>query len=98
MDSWYATKGGKYKDGLGMIRSYVTDSGIAGANSKLEGSKVTMSVDGIGSFTVDMEGKTGSDIEKEINEELRKMHEAAVSGKAMEGASSPSGGASQFNP
>lgn len=90
-DSWYFTKSGKYGDVEGMVSDYIDGSGIKGASSKIDGDNLVISVDGIGDVSVDLDGKSSKEIETAVKGQLRVIHDAVISGKAISGSADPLG-------
>ena len=100
MDSFYYTFSGKQEDAIKKVDLFVENSSIKGVDSRLVGENIEIGLDGkYISIPLD---KAASTIEKNITSALKKIYDAATTGKPLEGTTEPAkpaggGGASRFN-
>lgn len=87
MDSWYGTFSGKQEDATKKVNSFIQNSSIKGVDSKLVDNNIEIGLDGIYiSVPLDVKAST---IQENITLALKKIYDAAVEGKPLEGTTEP---------
>ena len=83
MDSWYGTFSGKQEDATKKVNSFIQNSTIKGVDSKLVDNNIEIGLDGIYiSVPLDVKAST---IQENITLALKKIYDAAVEGKSLDG-------------
>ena len=87
MDSFYYTFSGKQEDATKKVDTFVENSNIKGVDSKLVDNNIEIGLDG-NYISIPLD-KSASTIERSIMSVLKKIYDAAVEGKPLEGTTEP---------
>ena len=87
MDSFYVTFSGKQEDATKKVDAFVGKSNIKGVDSKLVDNNIEIGLDG-NYISIPLD-KPASTIERNIMSALKKIYDAAVEGKPLEGTTEP---------
>jgi len=87
MDSFYVTFSGKQEDATKKVDAFVGKSNIKGVDSKLVDNNIEIGLDG-NYISIPLD-KSASTIERNIMSVLKKIYDAAVEGKPLEGTTEP---------
>jgi hypothetical protein len=84
LDGWYAFDNNRRQESKAIVKDFIAKSGIKGADFKLEDGKLSISVDGIGSVSVDMSSELSTEkVTEDLSKALKNVHEAVSQGKKL---------------